>query len=398
MKVKLKVASGDIFLLRILLRRLRRCRTLLLKFVIVLLVLSIVIFSSGCSKTLATVDGISIRQSEVRPYLDFLKKQDPESFPQDEETIKALQIQIVDSLIVIRLLEKYANENNIVVSDDEVENRMKEIINSYPSRSDFDKDLKEKGISKSFLKKEIKAQILREKIFQKVTGDIKIEAEEVKKYYDENKDLLFKVPEKVKLSHILIKFSAEDEKTGSNQEGEGTQKESSKTSTSNTLTREEALEKMEYIESELKNGARFEDLAKKYSDDKISAANGGDIGYVSKSELIKELGDVAFSLNVGEVSDIVETPYGFYILKVTDRKKEYIKDFEEVKDSIEYYLESVEKSKKWEEFIYSLMDKADIKYYIEGATSSTTETGTGTTDTGADVESKGGKTQGQNQE
>ncbi|MBC7333715.1 MAG: peptidylprolyl isomerase, partial [Actinobacteria bacterium] len=201
-----------------------------------------------------------------------------------------------------------------------------------------------------------------------------------------------------KLSHILIKFSAEDEKTGSNQEGEGTQKESSKTSTSNTLTREEALEKMEYIESELKNGARFEDLAKKYSDDKISAANGGDIGYVSKSELIKELGDVAFSLNVGEVSDIVETPYGFYILKVTDRKKEYIKDFEEVKDSIEYYLESVEKSKKWEEFIYSLMDKADIKYYIEGATSSTTETGTGTTDTGADVESKGGKTQGQNQE
>lgn len=354
--------------------------------VFLILVLAMVFLTTGCSKTLATVDGMDIKQSEVNLYLDFLKKQNPQgTFPQDEEGLKALEIQIVDSLIITRLLEKYAGENNITASNEEVKDRMKEIIKLYPSESDFEKDLKEKGISKSFLEKEIKNRILREKIFLEITKDIEVKPGEVKKYYDENKDTLFKVPEKIKLSHILVKFSNSEE-SGVDKKEADSQGEGSEIS---TISKEEALKKIEYVENELKNGAKFEELAEKYSDDKISGANGGDIGYVSKDELIKELGEVAFSLEVGEVSGIVETSYGFHILKVTDRQKEHIKDFEEVKDSIEYYLESVEKSKKWEEFIYALMDKADIKYYIEGAAKGT--------DTGADTDSKSEKSQNESQ-
>lgn len=318
---------------------------------VIFIAITISLLLLGCSKTVATVNNIKIKQSEVDAYINFLKKQNPDILlPENKEDLKALEATIIDSLIVTRLLEKYADENNITISKEEVEERFNQIVESYPSIDDFENELEQKGITRELLKKELRDQILREKIFIEVTKDVSVGSEEIRKYYDENKETLFKVPEKIRVSHILVKFSDEND---------------TEENTSDKVSREDALNKIKYIQEQLNNGEDFENLAGKYSDDKLSSENGGDIGYVSKGQLIEELEKVAFSLKVGEVSDIVETPYGFHILKVTDSQQEYIKDFEEVKDSIENYLENVNKKEKWGNFIYNLMEEADIKYYID---------------------------------
>ncbi len=327
--------------------------------IVCVLILSVIIFLFfGCSKTLARVDGMDIKEKEVDIYINFLKNQDTSGeIASDEEKLNTLKASIIDSLIVIKLLEKYAEENNITVTDEEVNQQITQIITSYSSEQDFKNDLKANGIDQKFLESELKSQLLRNKIIDKVTADVTVTDEEVKQYYDDNKNTLFLVPVSVKASHILVMFPwIKDSSVEESEEG-----------------RKEAREKIEMIEQKLEAGANFEDMARQYSDDETTAENGGDLGYISKGQMVEEFDNALFSLDVGEVSGIVETEYGYHIIKVYDRKESYIQKFDEVEESINSYLLNSYKSSKWEDFIYSLIDKVDIEYFtdVEGTLNDT---------------------------
>ena len=129
------------------------------------------------------------------------------------------------------------------------------------------------------------------------------------------------------------------------------------------------------LEDKLKNGVDFEVLARQYSDDSASAASGGDLGYISKGQMIEEFEEALFSMDVGEVSEIVETQYGFHIIKVFDRQEEYIQKFDEVEESINAYLLNLHKMEKWEDFIFSLIEEVNIEYFkdVEGTLNSIEE-------------------------
>jgi parvulin-like peptidyl-prolyl isomerase len=262
--------------------------------IICIIVLLIFVFLfAGCSKTVAKADGIEIKQKEVDVYMNFLKSQSAdEELTTDEEELKDLEANIIDSLIVIRLLEKYSEQNNIAVTDEEISEEIQTIIDTYDSEEDFEKDLKEKGIDKKFLEGELSSQILRNKIFNIVTKDVTVTNDEVKKYYEDNKSTVFLVPVKLKASHILAMFPWVTDNSEETEEG-----------------REEALEKIEMVEDKLKDGEAFEDLALQYSDDSTTAENGGDLGYVSEGQMFEEFDKVLFALDVGEVSGFVETDY-----------------------------------------------------------------------------------------
>jgi len=336
-----------------------------------LLIFIFVFLSAGCSKAVARADGIEVKQNEVDVYMNFLKNQDTSGeLSTDEEGLKTVEAKIIDSLIVTRLLEKYAEENNIAVTDEEVNQQVQSIIDTYTSEEDFEKNLKDRGIDKKFLKNELRSQMLSSKIFDIVTADVVVTEDEVKQYYEDNKNTLFLVPVKLKASHILAMFPWRKDNFEETQEG-----------------REEALSKIEMVEEKLKNGGVFEDLARQYSDDKNSAASGGDLGYVSKGQMVEEFDKALFALDVGEVSGIVETGYGFHIIKVFDRQEEYIQEFDEVKESINTYLLNLHKSKKREDFILSLIEEASIEYFtdVEGTLNDSTDTGTeDNTDTGTE--------------
>lgn len=297
------------------------------------------------TRTLAKVDDLKVTEKELMTYLDFLKNQNESSVPEKSDPqYDVLRQNLLDSIIVLKLIQKYGKNNGFVITDKDIDDELAKLKSNYKSEDEFIKELKTNKITINFLESQIKNQLLRDKIFAKVTKNINVSDEEVKKYYDDNKETLFTVPEQIKVSHILIKFTVP----------EGQQ-----------LTDEiknQAKAKIEDIQNQLKNGARFEELAKKYSEDTVSGPQGGDIGFISKGQTIAEFENVAFALQVGQVSDIVQTSYGFHLIKVTDKKESYIKSFEEVKETIKSYLINTKQMKAWEDFVYNLIKQAKIVY------------------------------------
>ena len=297
------------------------------------------------TRTLARFDNMKVTQKEVDVYVEFLRNQNPDSVPpQDDPQYESLEKNIMDSIIVLKVLQKYGKENGFAVTDAEIDEEYSKIIENYPSQEDFEKDLADKKISKPFLREQISDQMLRDKIFNDVTKDITVSEEEIENYYDENDETLFQVPEQKKVSHILIKFDVP--------EGE----------TLNDEIKSEARRQIEDIEQQLKDGADFAELATQYSQDTLSAENGGDIGFISKGQTVPEFEDAAFALKAGEVSPIIETYYGYHLIKVLEEQDAYIKSFDEVRETIETYLLNNKQIELWQDFVYGLVEGAGIEY------------------------------------
>lgn len=146
-------------------------------------------------------------------------------------------------------------------------------------------ELKKRVVVESFLKKKVEEQA-------------KVSDEEMKKFYEENKDK-FKSGEQVKASHILMK------------------------------TEKEAQD----VLKELKGGAKFEELAKKHSIDS-AAAKGGELGWFSKGSMVPEFESVVFGLKEGETSGIVKTKFGYHIIKLTGKRPAGTRTLDEVKEQI----------------------------------------------------------------
>ncbi len=315
------------------------------------------IFVSGCSAAVAKVNGIAIKQDEVDAYISFILAQDPEGTANlSEEEMADLEVNIIDSLLVVKLLEQYAEENGITATQGEIDEQMNAIIASYPSESDFENDLKAKNIDRGFLEYELKSQILRTKIYADATASIITTEELTKEYYEENRETLFVIPSRVRVSHILSIFPwLRDSSLEENEQA-----------------KETAKEKIEFVEKQLENGAEFGDMAREYSDDTATSADGGDLGFITEGQMVEEFEKTAFSLKVGEVSGIIETQFGYHILKVFDHEEGRIQEYDEVKDDLSVYLSELRKAEKWEEFILELIDNAEIEYLsgVEGTLNS----------------------------
>lgn len=136
---------------------------------------------------------------------------------------------------------------------------------------------------------------------------IVVPARDVERSYNENIDL-YSTPEQVRASHILFKTEGKDE----------------------ARVRAAA----EAVLKQVKAGADFAALAKKHSEDEASAAQGGDLDYFSRGQMVPEFEEVAFSLEPGQTSELVKSPYGFHIIKVADKKPATTRPIEEVRQQI----------------------------------------------------------------
>jgi peptidyl-prolyl cis-trans isomerase D len=137
-----------------------------------------------------------------------------------------------------------------------------------------------------------------------------VNATEINKYYEAHKDK-FTQQEQVKTRHILVKLGQDASETEI----------------------QEAREEIEKIRNEYIQGQNFEELAREYSQGP-SAAQGGDLGWVSRGEMVPEFEKTAFELAKGEVSQPVRTKFGFHLIKAEDRKEEGTKPLQEVKPQI----------------------------------------------------------------
>jgi peptidyl-prolyl cis-trans isomerase D len=154
----------------------------------------------------------------------------------------------------------------------------------------------------------------------KLEADVKVTPEDLRAYYDQHRDQ-YRVPEQVKVSHILIKTPLPGPDGKVDEKGVA-----------------EAQHRAEDLLQQLRNGAKMEDLAKKYSEDPGSAKQGGSLGWIGRGQTVAEFEKVAFSLPKGQISDLVKSSYGFHIIRVDDKQEAHVKTLEEVKSDIEPIL------------------------------------------------------------
>ena len=177
-------------------------------------------------------------------------------------------------------------------------------------------------------------------IKQEIIEGVKIEDKDIQAEYDTNKEN-YKTNEEVKASHILI-YVAEDVKEED--------KQAAKTKAESVL--KEVLE----------GKASFEDLAKQYSEDPGSKDNGGDLGYFEKDKMVPEFAEASFAGEVGKViPNLVETQFGYHIIKVTDKKAAGYKSFDEVKEEIRAAMLDKKRTEKYEKMMAELKKKYKVQ-------------------------------------
>src|SRR5882762_1386384 len=174
----------------------------------------------------------------------------------------------------------------------------------------------------------------------KVLGQIQVTLEDVKAYYDQHQDQ-YRIPEEVKVSHILIKTSSPGADGKVDEKGV-----------------EEARKKAEDILKQLRAGAKFEDLAKKYSEDPGSGKQGGDLGWIGRGRTVPEFEKSAFSLAKGQLSDLVKSSYGFHIIRSEDKHEAHLKTIDEVKDQIEPLIKQQKAGRMMETGGNALLEQA----------------------------------------
>lgn len=261
--------------------------------------------------------------------------------PHADTKMSKLRAQVLDNLIEIELIYRDGLDSGIAVEGPAVKEQVNRLRARFPNQDEFEKALGRAGMTPDTLK----VNVVREMTIQRFINENFADAttvsdEEAKKYYDENSQM-FMQPEQISASHILIKVAPDADEA----------------------TKSEARAKMEELKSRLKEGEDFAALAQEVSEGP-SGAQGGDLGYFSRGQMVKPFEDAAFALNVGEVSDIVETQFGYHIIKVVDKKPESKVPLEDIQDRVKDYLKQEKVKTQVRAHVDELKAKADIQRFV----------------------------------
>ncbi|MDD5064728.1 MAG: peptidylprolyl isomerase [Phycisphaerae bacterium] len=292
-----------------------------------------------------TVNGVAINESKIdaqlQPQLQKIGTQLPEQYK------KQLRRQILEKMIIEQLLDEKVKAAKITISEEEVMERIKEISSQQQpplSLEDFKTMVEAYGQSFDDVKLRIQKGLAYQKFMEaQWAGKIDVPEGDAQKYYDENKTN-FETPEQIRASHILVKPVTGDPNTDPNQ------------------AKAKAKAKTEGLLKQIKGGADFAELAKVNSDDTYSAVQGGDLGFFGRSQMVPAFEKAAFALKPGQVSDIVETQFGYHIIKLTEHKDANTIPFDEAEKDIVEMLTQTKKAEFAEKYIESLKADAKIVY------------------------------------
>ncbi|MFH1371735.1 MAG: peptidylprolyl isomerase [Planctomycetota bacterium] len=289
-----------------------------------------------------TVNGEVITEAEVdaklMPVLErAAMRMDPNSIELYKSRIRG---QALDAMIIEKLLDAQVAKAGIKVTDSDVNDEINKLLAQQGiSMENLGALLKMQGQSIEQFRQQMKKGVTYEALMNKEVGKIDVNDADALAFYEENKED-FNTPAQVQASHILIKVAP-------------------------SATPEEkaaAKAKAEKLLKEIKDGADFATVARENSDDPGSKIRGGDLGFFGKGQMVKEFEDAAFGMQPGQVSDLVETQFGYHIIKVTGHKPAGLAPFAEVKDDIIKNLEQGKKNQTFRQYIQKLRAEANIVY------------------------------------
>ena len=282
----------------------------------------------------------------------------------DPDNVFALMLKekVVSELLVKALLNDEMEKRKITVSKEELETGEKEIVDRFGTKDQFMQVLKLNGVTYDKFKKDLKDEIRLKKFVDSIAM-VSIGETEAKKYYDENIDK-FKYPKRVRASHILIAANPEQIKATLRKDNKGITDE--ELNVRFELQMQERLQKAESIQARVKKApSTFAKEAKENSQDAASAIRGGDLGFFAKDEMVEAFANKAFEMAPNTISEVVQTPYGYHIIMVTDRNEAGTLSFEQSKKDIINYLESLDKVSILKNKVAELRKEAKIVYLNE---------------------------------
>ncbi len=295
-------------------------------------------FSPSENAVLITTDEFSVKTQDVLPLIyQALGGQVTRAFQIDSSQALQLLKTFAKSESEKRLILLEADKNGIKVTKDSVEQNLRNIFPSYSNKEEFSKQLKTHNLSLDKLKKDVHDQMVIDVFLNKnvFTGDA-VTDREVEDYYKQDRT--------ASVRHILFITRGKSEKE-----------------------KAEIKKKALKVLALAKSGRNFQSLVKKYSEDPGSKNNGGLYENFKRGEMVKPFEDAAFNLPVGSVSDLVETQFGYHIIKVVDRKKE-MRPFDQVKNDLKKELLERKKRDLFFDYLNSLKEKHNYSEHFKELT------------------------------
>jgi len=249
--------------------------------------------------------------------------------------------ELLDQLVVYTLLNQEAKTRGLTATDAEIDAKLQQVRQQFPTQEAFEKALQERNITVEGFKHDARMDVNATKVMEAELSTIPGPSDaEAKDFYTKNPNE-FKEEESVRASHILIRVDP----------------------SADAATKAKAKATIDGVLKKAKAGQDFAKLAQQYSQDG-SAAQGGDLDFFPRAKMVPEFSTVAFGLQKDQISDVVTTQFGYHIIKVTDRKPGRVVPFEEAAGQIKGYLERQKKQEKQNTFVEGLKKKAKIEVLI----------------------------------
>ena len=290
-------------------------------------------------EVLARVNGENVTKSDFDKLITQMEMSAGQPVPKERRD--EIYRSALDQLVTYTLLSQEIKARGIKADDKEVEQQMQQIRGQFKTEEEFTKALAGRGMTPERLRSDMSKEAgIKTMMDAEVASVPPVTDADIRDFYEKNPDK-FKQPEGVRASHILIPVP---------QGGEDAAKKAAKAKAQSLL-------------KQVKSGGDFAKLARENSSDG-SAQQGGDLGFFTRGQMVGPFDQAAFSLKPGEISDLVETQFGFHIIKVTEKKDSSTVPLEQATDRVRDFLTGQRKQERGQAFINALKGKSKIEVLI----------------------------------
>jgi peptidyl-prolyl cis-trans isomerase C len=249
---------------------------------------------------------------------------------------------VLDQLVAFHLLAQESRARKLEVADSDVEAQLGQLRGSYPTDQAFQQGIAAQGLTLDQVRQQARTNLLVQKVIDtEIASKVVVQDAEVSAFYQQNLER-FKQGDSVHASHILIGLPQNP----------------------TVEQRTEAKSKAQAVLKQVRGGGDFAALARAESQDRGSAQNGGDLGFFSKGQMTPAFEEAAFATKPGTVSGIVETPFGFHIIKVQERRGPRTAPLTEVGGQIKNFLEQGQREQKLQQFVEQVKTKSKIEILV----------------------------------
>jgi peptidyl-prolyl cis-trans isomerase C len=290
-------------------------------------------------EVVARVNGEDVKKGAFEQMVRTIERRAGQPIPPDrrDEIMRGA----LDQLVVYTLLSQESKSRQIKIDEAEINQKMQQLRSQFPTQEAFDKALKDRGMTLDGLRQDTRADLSVTKLMDaELANQAAASDQECKDFYQKNPDR-FAQPETVRASHILIRV---DEKA-------------------DAAAKKKGRAEIDAVLKQARAGADFAKLAQQHSQDG-SAAQGGDLSYFPRGQMVPAFEQAAFSLKPGQISKVVETQFGYHIIKVTDHKPARTVPYDEANGQIRQFLTEQKKQQHADEFIAGLKKKSKIEVLI----------------------------------